>query len=79
MDSAYNNGGYTLMTHFYSCMPSITRVKGVRQAGAIEAAYVNEGIDVEIIADGMHLPHALLKMIYKFNIIIKLLNKKMHL
>lgn len=66
MDSAYNNGGYTLMTHFYSCMPSITRVKGVRQAGAIEAAYVNDGIDVEIIADGMHLPHPLLKMIYKF-------------
>ncbi len=65
IEDAYLNGGYTLMTHFYSCMPSITRIKGVRHAGAIEAAYVYDGIDVEIIADGMHLPHPLLKMIHK--------------
>lgn len=58
--------GYSLMTHFYCAMSTVFRLNGVRQAGAVEAAYLNDDIDVEIIADGMHLPLPLLKMIHKF-------------
>lgn len=57
--------GYTHMTHFYSCMRSVVRVNAVRVAGAIEAAYLDDRITVEMIADGMHLPLELLKLIYK--------------
>ena len=57
--------GYTHMTHFYSCMKGMERVNGIRIAGAIEAAYLDDDITVEIIADGMHLPNELLQMVYK--------------
>lgn len=58
--------GYTHMTHLYSGMDSVVRVDGIRIAGAVEAAYLHDGITVEIIADGMHLPHELLLLVYKF-------------
>ena len=57
--------GYTHMTHFYSCMKGMERINGIRIAGAIEAAYLDDDITVEIIADGMHLPNELLQMVYK--------------
>ena len=57
--------GYSHMTHFYSCMKGMERINGMRIAGAIEAAYLDDDITVEIIADGMHLPNELLQMVYK--------------
>jgi len=57
--------GYSLATHFYSCMSGVTRKNALRYAGAIEAGYLIDGMDVEIIADGVHLPAPLLKLIYK--------------
>lgn len=57
--------GFTLATHFYSCMAGVTRKNALRYAGAIEAAYLIDEMDVEIIADGIHLPSPLLKLIVK--------------
>ncbi|MBQ1955976.1 MAG: N-acetylglucosamine-6-phosphate deacetylase [Clostridia bacterium] len=57
--------GYTLCTHLYSAMPGVRRINAFRHAGVIEAAFATEGLDVEIIADGCHLPQSLLKLIYK--------------
>ncbi|MGV3686426.1 MAG: N-acetylglucosamine-6-phosphate deacetylase [Daejeonella sp.] len=57
--------GYTLATHFYSCMSGVTRRECFRYAGVIETAYLLDEMDVEIIADGIHLPASLLKLIYK--------------
>jgi N-acetylglucosamine-6-phosphate deacetylase len=57
--------GYTLATHFYSCMNGVTRRGGVRYAGAIECAYLTEEMDVEVIADGVHLPPPLLRLVHK--------------
>jgi N-acetylglucosamine-6-phosphate deacetylase len=59
------NGGYTLATHFYSAMSGVTRRNAFRYAGVIESAYLIDDMDVEIIADGVHLPVPLLKLIYK--------------
>ena len=57
--------GYSLATHFYSAMSGVTRRKAYRYAGVVESAYLIDDMDVEIIADGKHLPAALLKLIYK--------------
>jgi N-acetylglucosamine-6-phosphate deacetylase len=57
--------GYSLATHFYSCMNSVTRRNGFRYAGVIEFAYLHEGMDVEVIADGVHLPGEVLRLVHK--------------
>lgn len=62
---AFQQGGYTLATHFYSAMSGVTRRNAFRYAGVIETAYLLDEMDVEIIADGVHLPAPLLKLVYK--------------
>ncbi|WP_085473294.1 N-acetylglucosamine-6-phosphate deacetylase [Sphingobacterium psychroaquaticum] len=57
--------GYNLATHFYSAMSGVTRRNAYRYAGAVEAGYLIDEMDVEIIADGIHLPMPLLRLIYK--------------
>ena len=57
--------GYTLATHLYSGMSGVTRRNAYRFAGAVESAFIIDGMDVEIIADGIHLPATLLKLIFK--------------
>jgi N-acetylglucosamine-6-phosphate deacetylase len=62
---AFQQGGFTLATHFYSAMSGVTRRNAFRYAGVIESAYLLDEMDVEIIADGVHLPAPLLKLVYK--------------
>lgn len=64
VEEAYRNG-FTHLTHLYSGMSSVRRAGGIRRAGAVESAYVLDGMTAEIIADGLHLPTALLRMVYK--------------
>jgi len=61
---AYENG-FRSITHFYSCISGITRRKAFRYAGVTECGYYIDGMNVEIIADGIHVPESLLKLIYK--------------
>ena len=70
-DAVYENvieafeNGYHLITHLYSAMSGVTRKNGFRYAGVIESAFIIDEMDVEIIADGIHLPAPLLKLICK--------------
>ena len=57
--------GFTHATHLYSAMSGVTRRGTARYAGAIEAAFLIDEMTVEIIADGVHLPPPLLKLVYK--------------
>ena len=57
--------GYTLATHFYSAMSGVTRRNTYRYAGVIEAAYLIDSMDIEVIGDGIHMPSPLLKLAYK--------------
>lgn len=57
--------GYTLSTHLYSGMSGVTRKNAFRYAGVVESSLLMDELDVEIIADGVHLPAPLLKLIYK--------------
>lgn len=64
MKEAFDHGVRHL-THLYSGMSTITRRAGFRVLGAVESAYLIDGLTVELIADGMHLPPALLRLILK--------------
>lgn len=57
--------GFTHITHLYSGMSGVRRINAYRYAGVIESAFLIDDITVEIIADGVHLPASLLKLIYK--------------
>jgi N-acetylglucosamine-6-phosphate deacetylase len=60
---AFENG-YTLATHLYSGMSGVTRRNAFRYAGVIESAFILDEMDVEVIADGIHVPPPLLKLVY---------------
>jgi N-acetylglucosamine-6-phosphate deacetylase len=62
--SAYD-WGFSHVTHLYSATSTVVRHNAFRYAGIVEAAYLMDGMTVEIIADGVHLPESLLKLIYK--------------
>jgi len=60
------DAGYSHITHLYSCMSTIHRKNAFRYAGIIESAYLMDGLTVEVIADGVHLPESLLQFVYRF-------------
>lgn len=57
--------GVRHLTHFYSGMSTITRRQGMRVLGVVESGYLLDGLCIEIIADGIHLPPDLLKLILR--------------
>ena len=57
--------GCKLVTHLYSATSTVTRRNAYRHLGVIESAYLLDGMAVEAIADGHHLPAGLLQLIYK--------------
>lgn len=61
---AYDHG-CTLVTHLYSAMSTVKRVGGYRIPGILEAAWLLDGLAVELIADGRHLPPPLLRLAHK--------------
>lgn len=63
-DAAFKAGARH-MTHFFSCMSTIVRRNSYRTAGALEYGYYQEGISLEIIGDGIHVPSTLLRMIIR--------------
>lgn len=59
------NHGFSQLTHFYSGMSMLIREKGHRKLGLVEAGYLLDGLSLEVIADGIHLPPELLRLILK--------------
>lgn len=52
--------GFTHVTHLYSATPGVRKINQVVKAGVIEAAYLDDNVTVELIADGKHAAvHAL--------------------
>lgn len=64
MSAAFDRG-ITHLTHFYSAMSTIVRKGGFRILGVIESGYLIDGLTVELIGDGLHLPPSLLRLIFK--------------
>lgn len=59
------DAGFSSITHFYSMTSTVIRKEALRYAGVIEAGYNLDNLYVEAIADGVHLPAPLLRLIYK--------------
>ena len=58
--------GFTHVTHLYSSMSTVHRIDCFRHAGVLESAFLIDGMTVELIADGCHLPSSLLTFATKF-------------
>lgn len=58
--------GYNLATHFYNAMTGVHKNREFKKEGTVESVFCYDDIDVEVIADGIHVPPTILKMIYKF-------------
>lgn len=59
------DSGYTLATHFYNAMPGFHKRREYKYEGTVESVYLTDGMTVEVIADGIHLPATILKLVYK--------------
>lgn len=57
--------GFTHATHFYNAMTGVHKDHEYKREGTIEAVYLTDGMSVEVIADGIHVPPAILELIYK--------------
>lgn len=57
--------GFNHATHFYNAMSQHHKEGMYSKAGAVEAIYNNDGITVEVIGDGIHVPVENIRMAYK--------------
>lgn len=57
--------GFSDVTHLYSGCSSVVRRDAFRVAGVVEAGLERDDLTVQAIADGCHLPPALLRLIYR--------------
>lgn len=61
---AFKNG-FSHVTHLYSATPGVRKINQVVKAGIIEAAYLDDNVTVELIADGKHAAVDALKLAVK--------------
>ena len=64
IQTAYE-AGYTHATHFYNAMPGFHKRREYKYEGTVESVYLIDDMSVEVIADGIHLPATILKLVYK--------------
>ena len=57
--------GFTHAAHFYNAMPGFHKRREYKYEGTVESVYLIDGMTVEVIADGVHLPATILKLVYK--------------
>lgn len=57
--------GFTHATHFYNAMTGNHKEGEYKHEGTVESVYVIDGITVEMIADGIHVPPVMLNLVWK--------------
>lgn len=62
---AANEAGMAHATHFYNAMPVVYKNREFKETGTVESIFAEENMTVECIADGIHVPPIMLKMIYQ--------------
>ena len=55
--------GFTHATHFYNAMTAVHKEGVYKHEGTVEGIYLTEGMTVEVIADGIHVPPAILQLV----------------
>ena len=64
MRTAYE-AGYTHATHFYNAMPGFHKRREYKYEGTVESIYLMDDMTVEVVADGIHVPPTILRLVYK--------------
>lgn len=62
--TAYN-AGFAHAAHFYNAMPGFHKRREYKYEGTVESIYLMEDMTVEVVADGIHLPPTILRLVYK--------------
>lgn len=62
--SAYEVG-YTHATHFYNAMPGFHKRREYKYEGTVESIYLIDDMTVEVVADGIHVPPTILRLVHK--------------
>lgn len=57
--------GYTHAAHFYNAMPGFHKRREYKYEGTVESVYLMDDMTAEVIADGIHLPSTILRLVYK--------------
>ena len=57
--------GFTHAAQFYNAMPGFHKRREYKYEGTVESVYLMDGMTVEVIADGKHLPSTILRLVYK--------------
>ena len=55
--------GYTHAAHFYNAMPGFHKRREYKYEGTVESVYLTDGMTIELIADGIHLPSTILRLL----------------
>ena len=57
--------GMTHATHFYNAMPVVYKEHEFKVPGTVESIYSLPDMTVEVIADGIHVPPIMLRVVYQ--------------
>ena len=57
--------GYTHATHFYNAMPGFHKRREYKYEGTVESIYLMDDMTVEVVADGIHVPPTILRLVYR--------------
>lgn len=59
------NAGMSHATHFYNAMPVVYKEHEFKVPGTVESIYSLPDMTVEVIADGIHVPPIMLRVVYQ--------------
>ena len=62
---AGHDAGMSHATHFYNAMPVVYKEHEFKVPGTVESVYAMQDMTVEVIADGLHVPPVMLKVLHK--------------
>ena len=62
---AARKNGYTHATHFYNAMPGFHKRREYKYEGTVESIYLHDDMTVEVVADGIHVPPTILRLIHR--------------
>lgn len=60
-----HKAGMTHAAHFYNAMPVVYKEHEFKVPGTVESVYAMQNMTVEVIADGLHVPPVMLKVVHK--------------
>ena len=57
--------GFTHAAQFYNAMPGFHKRREYKYEGTVESIYLIDDMTVEVVADGIHVPPTILRLVYK--------------